>query len=332
MAERPVGISIIFGFTPTSNLNQGTDNATLYGIDQISADSRPIAGWSESIGLGSYVRGNIGASGHVKLDWRAQRHEYSIHYTAETETEMGLTFAKTVPSGDFGTRIFHVNLKRDQGDCSSTGISFSGGYTIDQGRGINGTLRFSELKNKANTGENALRTLIDLGYSRTPDPAFALRLGIQAEHADADRATLGHTSLAATAQASKAFRGGYEISTQVPAGQRRLTPTSDLPARMDFPSSRSRCSTAASASAALCQNSHAGWRRIRQMWTCSKRPSAPAVSPCRAGSNPPLNRQRRCLKHSPQRETGLHLPHSGQPRQILAVNTRKILCVLGNDL
>ncbi|WP_299413191.1 surface lipoprotein assembly modifier [uncultured Sulfitobacter sp.] len=226
VSERPVGISLIFGFNPTTNLNQGTDNTTLsggvLGEGQIAPESRRISGWAGQIGLRGYVRGNLGAKGRITLDWRAARHLYSALYSAETETELGLTFATNTRTTDFSTRIFHLERQREKGDYSRTGVTIFAATPLAQGRQIDGTLQFSMLKMQQNPANDGLRTLLDLGYSRTPNPALSLRFGVQAVHADAARRALGFTSLAATAQASRAFRGGYEISGRVLAGQRRF--------------------------------------------------------------------------------------------------------------
>ncbi|MGB3242896.1 MAG: surface lipoprotein assembly modifier [Sulfitobacter sp.] len=224
--ERPVGISVIFGFTPTTNLNQGTDNTTLYndvlGVGEIAPESRRIAGWHGRIGLRGYVRGNIGTNGQVVFDWRAERHVYSALYEPETETELGLSFSQSTLKSDFGTRVFSTHRRRDRGNYSRSGVTFFGGRETAPGRRINGFLQFSLLDVEADTGEDGMRTLLDVGYALTPTPAFALRFGLQAARVNARRNAQSYSSLAATVQASTAFRGGYELSAQAVAGHRRF--------------------------------------------------------------------------------------------------------------
>jgi len=71
VAERPVGISIIFGHTAASNLNQGTVTVTIY---------------NDVLGTGAIAQ--------VSLDWRAERHVYALLYTPENEAELGLLYAR----------------------------------------------------------------------------------------------------------------------------------------------------------------------------------------------------------------------------------------------
>ncbi|MFC6586489.1 tetratricopeptide repeat protein [Sulfitobacter pacificus] len=60
VAERPFGVSVILGFTPSDNINQGTDNKAiendLLGTGTIDPANRRIAGWNSRIGLKGYAR------------------------------------------------------------------------------------------------------------------------------------------------------------------------------------------------------------------------------------------------------------------------------------
>jgi hypothetical protein len=221
--ERPVGISVIFGATPTTNLNHGTDNTTL-GSDggDITPESRRISGWQGRIGLRGYVRGNIGARGRVVFDWRAQRHLYSTLYEPETETELGLSFSQVNRQSDIGARVFRTDRRRERGNYSRAGVTFFGGKETAPGKRINGFLQFSVLNVEDNNGKEGVQTLLDVGYTLTPTPAFAYRFGFQVARVNANIDFHSYSSLAATLQVNAAFRGGYELSTQVVAGLRHF--------------------------------------------------------------------------------------------------------------
>lgn len=224
--ERPVGISVIFGFTPTSNLNQGTDNTTLYnnvlGVGRIAAENRRLSGWHSQIGLRGYVRGNVGANGRIVLDWRAERYFFSDLYTPENEAELGLSFSQITPRGDFGVRLFTVQRFRDRGDYARTGVTVFAGREFAPGRRVNGFLQFSQLETEREPTQEGVRTILDLGYGITPSPALSLRFGIQGERVNARRDAHSYSSLALTTRAHRAFRNGYELSAQAIAGHRRF--------------------------------------------------------------------------------------------------------------
>jgi hypothetical protein len=224
--ERPVGISVIFGVTPTTNLNHGTDNTTfdndVLGTGDITPESRRRSGWEGRIGLRGYVRGNIGTKGRVVFDWRVQRHAYSTLYEPETETELGLSYSQVNLNSDIGVRVFRTDRRRERGDYSRTGVTLFGGKEIASGKRINGYLQFSTLNVEDNDGKEGLQTLLDVGYTRTPTPAFAYRFGLQAGRVNANTDFHSYSSLAATVQVIAAFRGGYELSTQAVAGIRHF--------------------------------------------------------------------------------------------------------------
>jgi hypothetical protein len=224
--ERPVGISVIFGATPTTNLNHGTDNTNLdndaLGIGNITPESRRISGWKGRIGLRGYVRGNIGTKGRVVFDWRAQRYLYSTLYEPETKTELGLSYSQVNLQSDIGVRVFRTDRRRERGDYSRTGVTFFGGKETATGKRINGFLQFSVLNVEDNDGKEGLQTLLDVGYTLTPTPAFAYRFGFQVARVNANIDFHSYSSLAATLQVNAAFRGGYELSTQAVAGLRHF--------------------------------------------------------------------------------------------------------------
>ena len=221
--ERPIGINVIFGFTPTTNLNHGTDNTVLSSDGgDIAPESRRISGWQGRIGLRGYVRGNIGTKGRVVFDWRAQRYLYSTLYEPETETELGLSFSQVNLQSDIGVRVFRTDRRRERGNYSRTGVTFFGGKETAPGKRINGFLQFSALNVEDNDGKEGLQTLLDVGYTLTPTPAFAYRFGFQAARVNANIDFHSYSSLAATLQANAAFRGGYELSTQAVAGLRHF--------------------------------------------------------------------------------------------------------------
>ncbi len=226
IGERPVGINVIFGATPTTNLNHGTDNTNqdndVLGVGDITPESRRISGWKGRIGLRGYVRGNIGTKGRVVFDWRAQRYLYSTLYEPETETELGLSFSQVNLQSDIGVRVFRTDRRRVRGDYSRTGVTFFGGKETAPGKRINGFLQFSTLNVEDNDGKEGLQTILDVGYTLTPTPAFAYRFGFQAARVNANTDLHSYSSLAATLQVNTAFRGGYELSTQMIAGMRHF--------------------------------------------------------------------------------------------------------------
>ncbi len=233
--ERPVGVSLIFGATPTSNINNGTDNSVLgrEGGD-IAAESRRISGWHGRIGLRGYVRGNVGEKGRVVFDWRAQRYLYSTLYEPETETEFGLSYSQVNVQSDFGVRVFRTDRQRERGDYNRTGVTFSGGKETGIGKRINGFLQFSTLNVEDNDSKEDLQTVLDVGYTLTPTPAFAYRFGFQAARVNANADIHSYSSLAATLQVNAAFRGGYEVSSQMVAGARHFDQDLDFTRKDSF--------------------------------------------------------------------------------------------------
>ncbi|MCF2904254.1 surface lipoprotein assembly modifier [Octadecabacter sp. CECT 8868] len=225
-AERPIGVSVILSYAPTSNLNQGTDNTTfisnVLGTGIIAPESRRISGWESRVGLNGYVRGNLGSNGRLAFDWRGERRFYSTLYSPETEVEVGLTASQSYQYGDFGTRVFRIDRERERGDYTRTGISLFSSRQITPTQQINGFIQFSDLKSEGSTSSDGLLTQVNLGYTVTPNPALSVRFGLLSEHTNTQLVSQSYASLATTLQASTAFQGGYELSGQAVVGKRQF--------------------------------------------------------------------------------------------------------------
>lgn len=226
VAERPFGVSLIFGFTPSDNINQGTDNKTLenhvLGTGIIDPSNRRISGWSSRIGLKGYARTTLSPRDLVVLDWRAEREFFSTQLAPQNDLELGLTYSRFFPRAEVGLRGFHLSSQRATGDYTRTGVSFFGSYDIDRRRRIDGRLQLSDLDVVGVNGADGRRVLLDAGYLLTPRPALAFRFGVQVERANARAVVQRYTSIAATLRASKALRNGIEVSGQANLGKRRF--------------------------------------------------------------------------------------------------------------
>ncbi|MBU2991667.1 porin family protein [Octadecabacter sp. 1_MG-2023] len=225
-AERPIGVSAILSYAPTSNLNQGTDNTTLttnvLGTGVIAPESRRISGWEGRIGLRGYIRGNIGNNGRIVFDWRGERHFYSTLFSPETEIEVGLTASRNYLAGDFGARVFRIERDRERGDYARTGLSVFATRQIAPSQHIDGFVQFSDLKSERTTSGDGLLTQVSLGYTIAPNPASTVRFGLLIEHTNTELDAQSYVSQAATLNASTAFQGGYELSGQAMAGHRQF--------------------------------------------------------------------------------------------------------------
>ena len=223
-AERPVGISLIFSFTPTSNLNQGTDATTVsggvLGVGTVDPESRRISGWSSQIGLRGYVRGNIGAQGQLRFDWRVAREFYSDIYTPSTEKELALQYNRDAVRFGWGVRGFAFRYDGDQAQYDHTGAAAFGSYKITDKLQLDARLRLSLLDFPAGDTRGGPQVLFASGVQFTPRPSTALRFGMQITHAQADRVSLRNTGLAFTARAIHAFGNGYEVSADAILGHR----------------------------------------------------------------------------------------------------------------
>lgn len=226
VAERPFGVSVILGFTPSDNINQGTDDKTiennLLGTGTIDPANRRIAGWNSRIGLKGYARTTLSPRDLVVFDWRVERKFYSTHLAPQSDLEIGLSYSRFFPQAEIGLRTFHLSSFRAAGDVTRNGVSFFGSYNIDRRRRIDGRLQLSTFDVEGGSAVDGPRILVDAGYLLTPSPSLALRFGVQAEHANAEADVQRYTSLAATLRASTAFRNGTELSGQAVFGKRNF--------------------------------------------------------------------------------------------------------------
>lgn len=224
--ERPVGINLIFGFTPTDNVNQGTDNTTInsgvLGTGVIDPANRRISGWQSRIGLSGYVRAAPSPSDLVVFDWRIERQQTSEQRMDETEAEIGLALRHFSSTGEMAARFFYQYRARDPRDVHQPGFSLFRSYNLDRARQINGRLQLSYLNVEGRNVLDGPRMLVDAGYVVTRGPSLAMRFGAQLERAQARAKAQRFTSVAATLQVSTAFKGGLEITGQALAGRREF--------------------------------------------------------------------------------------------------------------
>lgn len=224
-AERPVGVALVFEFTPTSNLNQGTDAKTvsnsLLGVGTVAPESRRISGWSSKIGLRGYVRTNLGAQGQLRFDWRATREFFLDVYDPGTETEVAVQYTRTDARYSWGTRAFAFRHSGDRVQYDHTGAAVFGSYSFTDRYKIDARLRLSLLDFPAGDTRGGPQILFASGVQFSPRPATALRFGTQITRSNAGRPGLRNTGLALVAQINHAFANGYEVGGAAIVGHRR---------------------------------------------------------------------------------------------------------------
>jgi hypothetical protein len=238
VAERPVGVSLIFGFTPSSNINQGTDNRLVeggaLGSGTIAPESRRISGWHSRIGLRGYVRGNVSAQGQIIFDWRAERRIYSELFEPESQIELGVTYSRRSEKINWGVRTFGLFHRGDSTEYDHKGIAVFGSVPVADRFRLDGRLQVSELDYQDSSVRDAQQVFLEAGVQYALRAATVFRFAGQITLSDSERTSLSYTSVGLSAQANHAFRNGFELTAQILAGQRHYDEALDFARRDEF--------------------------------------------------------------------------------------------------
>ena len=264
--NRPFGISGVFAFLPSTNINKGTSNTvfdTVLGTLVIDPESRPDSGVGLQLGVSGYFRKVINERSRISLQWSAAQNFYQNPRNASITGEISIPYEVRFAKGGFSLAPYYRaswgSLKTSDasgtyGDpvyipaayaenaftLQATGLRAAADWRVSAQNRLALALTYEERDYPHASYQNGAFSSETLRFSRQISPSLSYQIGATFEQSIPFAGTSAHLAYNGGklfASVNKAWDGGLRTGFGLEAGYRQFIgdfPLTTAPRADDF--------------------------------------------------------------------------------------------------
>jgi tetratricopeptide (TPR) repeat protein len=242
--NRPIGISGVFAFLPSSNINKGTSNTvfnTVLGTLVIDENSQPVSGVGLQLGVSGYFRKVIDAQSRISLQWSLSANLYKDTAFSSINAEVSVPYERQFTTGSFSIAPYYrTSWDRTSLTQQASGLRFSLTRRVSNQNSLALALTFEERDYPTASYQNGAFSSETLSFSRQISPSLSFKFGTAFEQSIPFASTSAHLAYNGGklfASVSKAWDGGLRTGFGLEAGYRQFIgdyPLTTTPRADDF--------------------------------------------------------------------------------------------------
>ncbi len=225
--NRPIGISGVFAFLPSSNINKGTNNTvfnTVLGTLVIDENSQPVSGIGVQLGVSGYFRKVIDPQSRISLKWSLTGTFYEDPALSSLNAQISLPYERRFAKGGITIAPFYrTSWNQDGLSQQATGLQFSADRRLSNQNRLALSLSYEERDYPTAAYQNGSFSSETVSFSRQINPSLSYQLGVAFEQSvpfAASSAHLAYDGGKFFASVSKAWDGGLRTGLGLEAGYR----------------------------------------------------------------------------------------------------------------
>jgi hypothetical protein len=223
-AVRPFGVAVVFGVTPSSNLNSGASNqsfASAAGQLSVAPDSLAQKGREYTYGLNGYYRRPLSTTDNLQFDWQLLQRSYDIDVLpTKTEAAASLTFQRQSHDYLWAASIGYIWEHSDLNIRHQPWLRFNGIARITPTTRVEAALRYGRNIHTQRKQASGADVLGHLRYRWFLQSQTNVWLGVQLEHVETRAAHQAYSGQIFQLGAGHSFRNGLVVDAVLSVGRR----------------------------------------------------------------------------------------------------------------